>query len=266
MKLTMLGTGGALVTKVYNTCFTLDDGKEVFLVDGGGGNELMKQLERVDIDWRRIHNIFVTHKHIDHVLGIVWLARFIMNTMNKGKYEGAACIFAHEELLDKLERILRELLEPKELRFLNNGLYLVPVEDGEEEEIMGYPITFFDIASTKTKQFGFTLEYEPGKRITCLGDEPYNKVTKEFVANSEWLLHEAYCLYSQRDIFEPYEKHHSTVKEACELAEELNIKNLVIYHTEDRNYKNRKELYYNEGVTYYKGNLFVPDDLESYIL
>lgn len=74
---------------------------------------------------------------------------------------------------------------------------------------------------------------------------------------------EAFCLYSERDIFDPYEKHHSTVKDACELAEKLHVKNLLLYHTEDKNLHDRKYLYMNEGSKYYGGNIFVPDDLES---
>ena len=35
MKLTMLGTGNAMVTECYNTCFALTEGGEHFLVDGG---------------------------------------------------------------------------------------------------------------------------------------------------------------------------------------------------------------------------------------
>ena len=68
--------------------------------------------------------------------------------------------------------------------------------------------------------------------------------------------------YGQRDIFNPYEKHHSTVKDASELAENLGVKNLVLYHTEDKNIKKRKELYGAEGREYYHGNLFIPDDLD----
>ena len=78
------------------------------------------------------------------------------------------------------------------------------------------------------------------------------------------MLHEAFCLYSETDIFKPYEKNHSTVKDACELATSLNVKNLVLYHTEDKNIKERKVLYKNEGTRYYNGNLFVPDDLEVF--
>ena len=40
MKLTILGTGNAMVTKCYNTCFAIEQNDEYFLVDGGGGNQL----------------------------------------------------------------------------------------------------------------------------------------------------------------------------------------------------------------------------------
>ena len=76
-------------------------------------------------------------------------------------------------------------------------------------------------------------------------------------------MHEAFCLDSEADIFNPYEKKHSTVKDACKRAQENNVKNLILYHTEDKNIKNRKELYTAEGGQYFNGNLYIPDDLES---
>ena len=42
----------------------------------------------------------------------------------------------------------------------------------------------------------------------------------------------------------------------------LNVPNLILYHTEDDNIERRKALYTAEGRLYYKGNLYVPDDLE----
>lgn len=53
---------------------------------------------------------------------------------------------------------------------------------------------------------------------------------------------------------------------ACEFAEELHVKNLLLYHTEDRNLSHRKELYYEEGRKYFSGNLLIPDDLETFII
>ena len=121
----------------------------------------------------------------------------------------------------------------------------------------------FDIHSTKAKQFGFTMDLGNGEKFTCCGDEPYKECERAYVENSKWLLHEAFCLYGQADVFKPYEKHHSTVKDACELAEGLGVKNLVLYHTEDENIQNRKELYYEEGKQFFHGNLYIPEDLES---
>ena len=85
---------------------------------------------------------------------------------------------------------------------------------------------------------------------------------REYAENAGVLLHEAFCLYEERDFRVRHEKHHSTVKDACELAQKLHIKNLVLYHTEDDHVDNRKELYKAEGSHYYTGNIFVPDDLE----
>ena len=87
-----------------------------------------------------------------------------------------------------------------------------------------------------------------------------------YAKGSEWLLHEAFCLYSDRDIWNPYEKHHSTVKDACELAEKLGVKNLLLYHTEDRRIQERKRLYTEEGSKYFSGNIYVPDVLQGFRL
>ena len=102
--------------------------------------------------------------------------------------------------------------------------------------------------------------------MTCCGDEPCNDFGRVYARNADWLLHETFCLYSQADIFDPYGKNHSTVKDACELAEELHVKNLLLYHTEDKNLSARKKLYCAEGQEYFSGKIHVPDDLETLAL
>ena len=47
-----------------------------------------------------------------------------------------------------------------------------------------------------------------------------------------------------------------------ELAERLHVKNLVLYHTEDKNIARRQELYRAEGETYFTGNLLIPEDMD----
>lgn len=263
MKLTMLGTGNAIVTECYNTCFVMQEEDQYFLVDGGGGSTLLRQLKYAGIDWKNIKNIFVTHKHLDHITGILWMIRMICQNMNRGEYEGEATIYAHDEEIALLKDMAGKLLQKKETVFIDDRLHLQVVEDGESIKILDKKVTFFDIQSTKAKQFGFCMELGKGEKLTCCGDEPYNICEKQYAENSTWLLHEAFCLDSQAEIFHPYEKHHSTVKDACKLAAELNVKNLLLYHTEDKNILRRKELYTKEGKEYFNGNLLIPDDLES---
>jgi len=101
------------------------------------------------------------------------------------------------------------------------------------------------------------------RKITCCGDEPCSPCSYKYAENAEWLLHEAFCLYAEKDIYEPYEKFHSTVKDACQLAKKMGAKNLVLYYTEDSNIQNRDKLYRSEGEKYYSCNLFIPMYLDK---
>lgn len=262
MKLIMLGTGNAMVTECYNTCFVIEDDGKLFMVDAGGGNTVLHQLKSVGCKVADIHDIFVTHKHIDHLLGIIWMVRIVCQDMDKGKYDGELNIYAHDEVIALIKELSEKLLQKKQYKYLGDRVHLIEVKDGEDKVILGRKVTFFDIGSTKAKQFGFTMESVNGGKLTCCGDEPFCECERAYAQDSKWLLHEAFCLFSQADIFSPYEKHHSTAKDACELAQSLNVENLVLYHTEDKNLAKRKELYTNEGKQYYTGNLYVPDDLE----
>jgi ribonuclease Z len=263
MKLTMLGTGNALVTECYNTCFLIEDNGQVFMVDGGGGNTILRQIKYAGYDWMDMRHIFVTHKHVDHLMGIIWMVRMICQFMRHGEYKGEAYIYSHREVLDLIRDMAVKLLPKKVTVFIDDRLHLVEVSDGDSMDIIGHKVTFFDILSTKAKQYGFRMELDGGKMLTCCGDEPLNTEIEKYAKGSEWMMHEAFCLYSEADIFDPYEKHHSTVKDACELAERMGVKNLLLYHTEDKNLANRKAMYSEEGKPYYHGNLWIPDDLEA---
>ncbi|MDO5538123.1 MAG: MBL fold metallo-hydrolase, partial [Desulfovibrionaceae bacterium] len=234
-----------------------------FMVDGGGGVTLLHQLKHAGYSWTRMRDIFVTHKHIDHVLGIVWMLRLFCSAMKSGRLDGEVRVHAHDELVPLLRLLGEQLLMPDEAAMLGKSVRLVSVSDGETREIIGRRVTFFDIGSTKTRQFGFAMDYAPDKRLVCLGDEPFHPVEEKYVRGCDWLLHEAFCLRSEADIFHPYEKHHSTVADACELAERMGVKNLLLYHTEDTHGDRRRDLYLAEGQPLYSGRLFVPEELES---
>lgn len=265
MKLTILGTGNAQVTHCYNTCFVLEDGGKCLLVDAGGGSQVLARLEQTGYSWKDMRDIFVTHKHIDHLLGIIWMLRLFLQGMSRGQVDGDVRLYGHDEVIALLRQLCDLLLEPKETKYIDDRFHFITVSDGETRTIIGRDFTFFDILSTKAKQYGFTVPYG-GKRLTCCGDEPCPRRAEQYVENCDWLLHESFCLYEDREIFQPYKKAHTTVKDAAELAERLGVKNLILYHTEDKNMAGRKANYTAEGIQYYHGNLFVPEDMEVFEL
>ena len=259
-QLYVFGTGNAAVTRCYNTCFAVRTGDSYFMVDAGGGNGILRILKDMDISLDQIHHMFVTHEHSDHILGVVWMIRMIASRMIAGKYEGNFYIYCHDQLTDTIAALCRLTQQQKICRLIGDRIWLMPVTDGQTERILDYDVTFFDIHSTKARQFGFTTVLENGKRFTCCGDEPFNPACESYVKNSCWLTHEAFCLFSQADTFKPYEKHHSTVKDACQLARSLEIENLILWHTEDKNIRRRQELYLEEGRPFFSGRLLVPED------
>lgn len=94
------------------------------------------------------------------------------------------------------------------------------------------------------------------KKFVFLGDETLNIELYDLVKNADYVTHEAFCLDSEEHIFHAYEKNHSTVKSVCEIMNKLNVKNLILYHTEESHGEDRKNLYFNEGSKYYNGNSF----------
>lgn len=265
-ELIMLGTGNAIVTRCYNTCFVVKTGGTALLVDAGGGNGILSQLEKAGVAFNDLHDMFITHAHTDHILGAVWVIRMVIHGISNGSYTGSFRVYSHDRALQVLMQICRMTLSPKDLSVLERAVRFCEVKDKESFRAGDMGLQCFDILSTKEKQYGFRTLLPDGKSLVCLGDEPYNEANRNYAEGADWLLCEAFCLYRERDIFKPYEKHHSTALEAGILAEQLKVKNLLLYHTEDRSLDARKRSYTEEAARNFSGNIFVPDDLERIVL
>jgi len=225
LKITMLGTGNAAVTRLYNTCFVLSENDEYFMIDAGGGNQILGILEEHGIALTQVHDLFITHSHSDHILGVVWIVRMIGQLMNKNQYDGVLKIYANEETLEAFEAICKYVLASKITKLFGDRIEFIKLRDGDSHTILERKITFFDIRSTKLSQFAFEIKEE--KLLFC-GDEPLKEELFHKLRDVDYLLHEAFCMHSECDKFKPYEKHHSTVKDACALAERFKIKNLIL--------------------------------------
>jgi len=258
-KITMLGTGNATVSQIYNTCFILETSTTKLLVDAGGGNGILSQLRKVNVPISDIHHLYVTHAHTDHVLGVIWVIRMVAQC--KG-YEGKLHVYSHDKVMKVVKTIIDMVLAKKQLAKVTERVEFHELKDGDSFEVGDMHLKCFDIHSTKEKQFGFRAEL-PGVTLACLGDEPYNSLNRKYIEHADLMMCEAFCLYADRDTFKPYEKCHSTALDAGKLAAELDVKNLILYHTEEKTLATRRETYAKEAAENFKGRIFVPDDLEE---
>ena len=98
-KIIVLGTGSGITINCYSLSALLENNKgDYLLIDTGSGNQILNQLNIKDIDINKIHDIFISHKHIDHLWGIIPLLRYIMQQYRKGNYEATLNIYCEKNI------------------------------------------------------------------------------------------------------------------------------------------------------------------------
>jgi len=258
-KITMLGTGHGFVHELYNTCFVIND---YFLIDTGGSADIVKNMNLCGINLSDIHDIFISHTHTDHLLGLFWILKRLTGMYRNGKYEGKLNIYCNDEVEIAIKDIYKHLYPDVYVDLINQYMNLIVVNDGEELTINNQNYRFIDMRASKNKLYGFETTFDNGKTLVFLGDETLNKDLFSIIKDKDYVMHEAFCLDADKEIFKPYEKKHSTVKYVCENFNGLNIKNLILFHTEDTHPYDKDILYKEEAKKYFDNNIIVPKDLE----
>lgn len=261
-KIIMLGVGNGGTLQLYNTCFVIQNLNGNFLVDTGGSIEIIKRLNEVNIDYKTIKHIFISHSHTDHVLGLFWYFKKISQHMQNCNFNEKINIYCNDVVFETIKDVSKHILPDKLMDLIYKNCNFVILNDGDRHSINGVEYTFFDIKAKGTKQFGFECRIGR-KSLTFLGDETLNPILYDRIKNVDYVMHEAFCLESEENIFHAYEKNHSTTKSVSEIMNNLNVKNLILYHTEDSHGEKRKELYSDEGQKYFNGKIFVPNDRET---
>lgn len=258
-KLLMLGTGHGTVMNLYNTCFVIQNEDGNFLVDSGGSIEVIKRLKHFGIGINEVKHIFISHCHNDHILGLIWIIKGLF------KYpideENKLNIYCNDEVYEAIIGVAKLVIQPMVVERVYKMINFHVLKDNEIIRINGVDYTFFDVNARGSKQYGFECLLN-NKKLVFLGDEPLSSKLCSRVENAHYVTHEAFCLESEEHIFKAHQKNHSTVKSACEIMQKLNVKNLILYHTEESHQDNRKNLYCLEAKQYYTGNIFVPNDLD----
>ncbi len=261
-KITMLGTGNGGTLDLYNTCFVIQNEQGVFLIDTGGSIEIIKRLKQSGIKLEEMKNIFISHSHTDHILGLIWMFKKMSRMAMHGNIKEKIHIYCNDVVYEAIRGVSSYVLPSVLMEAIDNITDFVVLNDGDKHTINGIDYEFFDILAKGTKQFGFECMLD-GNRFVFLGDETLNPLLNERVRNADYVTHEAFCLDREENIFHAYEKNHSTALSAAKTMNELSVKNLILYHTEESHGVDRKRLYLEEAQSVFNGNVIVPDDLEE---
>jgi ribonuclease Z len=278
LSLTLLGTSASRPTVERNvSSIAVAREGETLLFDCGEGTQ--RQMMRYGVSFA-LDDIFFTHFHADHVIGLIGLLRTLAlqgrtETMRLWGPVGAermlrrAVNFGADRLTFSVD--IAEV-EPN-VRLARTGYDIVgfPVSHGPAPAI-GYALVEperkgrFDPEEAARlgvpegplwgqlhRGLGVTLpdgrtvtperivgEQRPGRRVVITGDTRPCPATIEAASDADLLVHEA--TFSQEEADRARETGHSTAREAAEVARDAGVRRLVLTHISARYSRDAGEL------------------------
>jgi ribonuclease BN (tRNA processing enzyme) len=216
VKVTMLGTGAPLhPTRAGTGLLVQAEGLMPLLIDTCGGLELARQLAWVKQPIEEIKHVIVTHKHGDHIGGVMALAL-------------ARVPCTYYGLADSLEAIKEILATTYGEYDMHPQTQYEPIETSRTYRIAGYEVSFFAMQHrvptvavrilANQKTLAFSADSLPCPNlINCAKD-------------ADLFICDAICASSDYDAERIKFLMHPTSLEAAHLAKEARVKALALTH------------------------------------
>ena len=299
IKVTFLGTSGSVPQKDKNFASVLlayRGDSLLFDCPEGTQRQIMQSVHSL----MGVNNVFVSHMHADHFLGLFgWIS-----TMTLNQRKEKLTIFSPKGGKEKIQKIMKEVIYPsfpiefKELKkgtLIKNEFFEVKTYPLKHEipcfgfvfketdkvgefnrakaEKLGIPVgpLYSKLANgEKVKVDGKTfspkdvMDYtkkREGRKVVIVSDTRPMKETIVEAKNAELLVHEATFLDKQKD--KAIEAMHTTVLEASEIAKKANVKKLALFHFSARNTESDELLAEAKKMF---ANSIIPKELETLII
>ena len=266
-KLTILGSGGAIPTvQKKPTAQFLNVQDRYFLIDCGEGTQI--QLRKYKCKFQKIDNIFISHLHGDHYLGLIGF----LSSLNLLGRNRKLNIYAPE----KLQKILAVHEEVNGRKFDFEIIFhplmfdaMHCIYEDNVVQVFSFPVTHSvptcgflfkekirprKILKDKIKEFDIpisdinkiksgndfiqndkvvkndllTLPAPPPRSYAYCADTMYDKTIVDFIKNVDLLYHEATFLSSMKSRAKSTK--HSTAEQAALIAKEAIVSKLLIGH------------------------------------
>ncbi len=269
LDIVFFGTGGSMPTAARApTALLVRRGGERMLFDCAEGTQ--RQMLRSSVGLLDLHEVFLTHYHADHYLGLPGM----LKTFSLRGREIPITIYGPPGLSDlfgSLRRIFGRLTYPHELVELRPGDTLerddyrvAPFAVDHGVSAIGYALIEddrpgrFDVATADALgvpwgpergalQHGEAVtladgrivtpeqvlgEARPGRTVVIAGDTSPSATVLEAARGADVLVHEATFLEDERE--RARETAHSTAREAAELAKAAGVELLALTHLSNR--------------------------------
>ncbi|WP_128477104.1 ribonuclease Z [Halorussus pelagicus] len=297
MRVTFLGTGGAVPTTERNPSSVLVNREgDRMLFDAGEGTQ--RQMMRFGTGFT-ISEIFVSHLHGDHVLGLPGLVQ----TLDFNDREEALTVYTPAGTEDDIDALIhaagnrpsfpvhvygvgpdeaavrRDDYEVRTFRtdHNTNSLGYALIEDErkgrfnrEKAEELGVPVgpKFSKLHEGNAVELedGTVVEPEqvvgdsrPGRRFVYTGDTRPSSTVAEIAEDADLLIHDA--TFAEDRAERAADTAHSTARQAGEIASRANAERLALTHISSR-YAGDVSAHLEEAREAFDGETFVPDDGE----
>jgi len=227
--LTILGSSSGVPTASRNTtAHVLNVHERFYLIDCGEGTQI--QFRKFRIRFGRVHQIFISHLHSDHILGLFGYLATQTLIGRKKEIEIFGPPDLEQFVRNHFSLFSESLLLPLRFHSLEaNGLNKI-FED-KAVEVSSFPVkhripTWGFLFREKLKGRNY-LQTEPRSYAFCT-DTLYDPGLASFFSGCTLLYHEA--TYAHKELSRAVSTFHSTARQAAEAALQAGAERLVIGH------------------------------------
>lgn len=223
----ILGSGSATPTPQTShsaQVVTLSD--KSFLVDCGEGTQLT--MVRLGVKTARLYSVFISHLHADHCLGLLGL----ISTLDHKKRTQPLHVYAHPDLEKIVRPVLDYFYKDKQMHF---ELIFHDINPRKREIIFDDRTLMVETIPLKHRvpACGFLFieksrNQELVKRYAYCSDTKYYPSIVEQIQGVQTLYHEA--TFPEALVVRAAKAQHSTAKQAASIAQQADVKKLIIGH------------------------------------
>ena len=123
---------------------------ERFLIDCGEGTQ--RQILRSGMGFKRLNKILLTHRHLDHILGLGGLS----STLGRWGSMESMQIMGHPATLQRVRELMKVVFNPRWES--NRKIELVPIEAGPIFETADMTVEAVAVDHRNTPTFGFVFQ------------------------------------------------------------------------------------------------------------